>query len=237
MESILVTIAARGGSKGVKGKNIRSLMGKPLIYYSIKQALDWGKAKRVVVSTDSQEIARIGKESGAEAPFIRPSNLAEDTTPKGLVLQHAAKECEEFFGETYDIIVDLDVTAPLRTVDDLDQCLDVFLKSKPKTLFSVVQAHKNPYFNMVERSNNGTVALCKSVDQNVVRRQDAPEVYSLNASIYFYDREYLLGSEMPYPVSDQSEIYVMDDISGTDIDREMDFKLLEFLVKEDCVKL
>lgn len=237
MANILLTIAARGGSKGIEKKNIKLLMGKPLIAHTIKQALEWNQAKRVIVSTDSQEIADVAKEYGAEVPFIRPDYLAEDSTPKGPVLKHALTECEKQFNEQYDIVVDLDVTSPLRSQKDLDQCLDLFLKSKPKTLFSVVNAHKNPYFNMVERDKNGTITLCKTIGKGVMRRQDAPEVYSLNASIYFYDRKYLLESDMPYPVSDQSEIYVMDDISGIDIDREIDFKLIEFLVEKECVQI
>jgi len=237
MTNILLTIVARGGSKGIEKKNIKLLMGKPLIAYTIEQALKWNQAKRIIVSTDSQEIANIAKEYGAEVPFLRPDHLAKDSTPKGAVLKHALIECERQFNEQYDIVVDLDVTSPLRSQKDLDQCLDLFLKSKPKTLFSVVNARKNPYFNMVERNGSGAIALCKTFEKGVMRRQDTPKVYSLNASIYFYNRNYLLESDMPHAISDQSEIYVMDDISGTDIDQEMDFKFIEFLVKEDCVQL
>ena len=123
---ILLTICARKGSKGVKNKNIRFLLGKPLIAYSIDQALNWGRASHVVVSTDSKEIAEIAKSFGAEVPFIRPANLAQDRSPKLPVLRHALLECERIFQQKYDIIVDLDPTSPLRTSNDIEGCYSIF---------------------------------------------------------------------------------------------------------------
>lgn len=238
MDNILVVVCARAGSKGVKGKNIRLLMGKPLIDYTVRQALAWGKARHVVVSTDSLEIAKIARDSGAEVPFMRPPELATDTASKVLTVKHALAACEQRFQETYRIVVDLDVTSPVRSVSDLDNCLQLFCESRPKTLFSVVPAHKNPYFNMVEpAAGNGKVELCKKLGGYVIRRQDAPKVYAMNASIYFYDREYLLKTENPSPLNDDSRIYVMGDTAGIDVDREIDFKFLEFLVQENVVKL
>ncbi|MCK5579886.1 MAG: acylneuraminate cytidylyltransferase family protein [Candidatus Omnitrophica bacterium] len=237
MADILVIIGARGGSKGVKDKNIRPLGGKPLIAYTIEQALRWGKAKRVVVSTDSEEIAKVAEQFGAHVPFMRPPELATDTASKGDVINHALVTSEKKFHEQYDIVVDFDVTAPIRTTQDMDNCLEMFLKRRPDTLFSVVKAHKSPYFNMVERTSDGNVVLCKALETEIFRRQDSPQVYSLNASIYFYDREYLLRTEHPSPLSGHAAIYEMDDISGIDIDREIDFKFIEFLLKEKVVNL
>ena len=159
MDNILITIAARGGSKGIKDKNIRILMNKPLICHSIEQARAWGKAKRIIVSTDSETIAEVAKNAGVEVPFMRSKELADDTTPKGLVIKDALIRCEELYREQFPIIVDLDATAPLRTTDDLDKCLEIFCDKKPKTLFSVTRAHKNPYFNMVERNDRGEIVL------------------------------------------------------------------------------
>lgn len=234
MNNLLITICARGGSKGVKSKNIRKLAGKPLIYYTIKQATEWGRGKHIVVSTDSEEIARIAKEHGAEVPFMRPQELASDTAGKVAAIRHSLISCEEIFGETYEAIMDLDVTSPVRKVEDLEKAFNLFLERKPKTLFSVVNAHRNPYFNMVEEMEDGRVNLCKK--GNFIRRQDAPKVYDMNASIYIYDRNFLLdGNENA--VSDNSIVYIMEDESRMDIDSELDFKFIEFLIKENRISL
>lgn len=230
--SILVTIAARGGSKGVKGKNIRHLMGKPLIAHTIRQALAWGKAAKVIVTTDSLAIAVIAKKYGAEVPFMRPAVLGSDTMGKVPVIKHALQAAEEHYNQTFDVVVDLDVTAPIRKVEDLDNCLKLFLKHRPTTIFSVVPSHKNPYFNMFEIDSHGRPQLCKRLKTKLKRRQDAPKVYDANASIYFYDRNYLLFSKNPLPINKRCLLYEMDSIAGVDIDREVDFKFIEFLVKE-----
>ena len=236
-QNILVTICSRGGSKGVKNKNIRELNGRPLISYSIQQALDWGKASRVVVSTDSEEIASISKKYGADVPFLRPEYLASDTSAKLPVIRNALRESQNIYNEDYSIIVDLDVTAPIRTTEDLDKALNIFQNSGSDTLFSVVHAHKNPYFNMVETYSDGKVGLCKKFKRSVVRRQDAPKVYSMNASIYFYRKKYLLDEANITAISNNSSIYIMNDLATIDIDREIDFKYIEYLIKEGVVKI
>lgn len=235
--SILVTICARGGSKGVKNKNVRHLMNKPLIAYTIEQALNWGKASEVVVTTDSTEIAEVAKKYGAFVPFIRPAELAVDEAPKLPSIRHALLQCEEIYKKTYDAIVDLDPTSPIRTVSDIDNCYQNFINKKASTIFSVVKAHKNPYFNMVEQDKFGKVSLCKNLPEEIGRRQDAPKVFNMNASIYVYSREYLIDENNNHPCSDNSSIHVMDDLSSYDIDREIDFRFIEFLVKEKLVQL
>jgi len=219
-KSILCTICARGGSKGLNNKNIRELCSKPLIAYTIEQAIGWGKADKVVVSTDSCDIAKLARAYGAEVPFMRPARLATDKAPKLDAIRHAVAESEQIFGQTYDIIVDLDATSPFRKPYDLDRCLEKFLKTGPQTLFSVVAAHKNPYFNMVEINRSGFAVLCKRPPVGVMRRQDAPAVFEMNASIYFYLRDYLMDKHNRTPISSRSVAYVMDDVSSYDIDKE-----------------
>lgn len=236
MDKVLVTICARGGSKGVKGKNIRDLAGHPLIYYTIRQATNWGKATRIVVSTDSDQIAQIAVKCGAEVPFIRPSKLATDTAPKGYVIRHALVSSEIIYSEKYDVVMDLDVTSPIRKVDDLENAYKIFLKEKPKTLFSVVRARRNPYFNMVELNKDKRVTLVKQ-DRNITCRQEAPPVYDMNASIYIYDRDFLWSDTVGSPFTNNTVVYEMDDLSAIDIDTEADFKYIEYLVKEKIVKL
>lgn len=236
MSNLLITICARAGSKGVEGKNIRKLAGKPLIYYTIKQALEWGKGKRVIVSTDTEEIARVAKKFGAQVPFLRPKKLAGDKAVKEEAIRHALQESEKLFNETYDYVMDLDATAPVRRVGDLEKAFKLFKKEKPKTLFSVVPSRRNPYFNMVEEVKKKRVTYSKP-NANIHRRQDAPKVYDMNASIYIYSRDYLLKEKNNKPVTDNSIAYVMHEHSRHDIDSEIDFKFIEFLIKEKIVSL
>jgi len=235
---ILLTICARGGSKGVKNKNIREISGKPLIVYTIETAKKWGKANRIVCSSDSNDILEIAEKHGVDIPFIRPKELSNDDVGKVEVIRHAAVECEKKYNEKYDIIVDLDVTAPIRSKHDLDNCLKIFNEKKPDVLFSVVKARKNPYFNMVEEKADGFVKIVKPLENDVLSRQNAPKVYDLNASIYFYDREFLFDKKNETVTStDKAAIYVMDDISAVDIDSELDFRFIEFLIENKEVIL
>lgn len=230
--NILAVVAARGGSKGVPGKNIRELCGKPLIAYSIEQARRWGKARRVVVSTDSPEIAAAAKAHGAEVPFTRPAELATDGAGKLPVLQHALRACEESFGERYDYLLDLDATSPLRRLSDIDRAFQTALDKKADVVFSVVPAHKNPYFNMVELAPDGTARLCKRPERPVLCRQDAPAVYDMNASIYVYKAEVLRAQGTPTLFGPRTYLSVMAGLPFLDVDSELDFKIAEFLVKE-----
>ncbi len=229
--NILLTIAARGGSKGVKNKNIRTINNIPLIAITIGQAIKWGKAAKIIVTTDSEEIALTAKKYGAQVPFLRPPELATDTAGKIPALRHAVLESERIFSEKYDLLVDLDPTAPIRKISDLDSCLDLFLKNRPKSIVSVTKAKKNPYFNMVELNKSGFLKISKELDGSIIRRQDAPQVYSMNASIYFYSRDYILDQNTKSALSDKSMIYEMDDLSSVDIDREIDFNYIEYLIK------
>lgn len=226
--NILGTICARGGSKGVPNKNIRNIGGKPLIYYTISVMKKWGQASKIITSTDSPEIARIANEYGAETPFLRPKELATDTAPKIPVIQHALKFCEEHYKTKYDVVVDLDPTAPIRTVNDLDKALEKFIQTKAQVLYSVTVAKKNPYFNMVELDENGNACLSKSLGSEFFRRQDAPIVYAINGSIYIFDRNFLINSKSLH--CEREKVYVMDEIASVDIDREIDFKFIEFLI-------
>lgn len=236
-KNILVVIAARRGSKGVKDKNIRNLCGLPLIAHTIIQAKKWAKAEKIICSTDSDEIAQIAEKFGAQILFKRPACLASDTASKMDVLKHAVETVEMHNSQRYQIIVDLDVTSPIRKINDLDGAFCLFLENRPKTVFSVTVSRKNPYFNMVEVNNKGYVELSKISASNVERRQDAPLVYDMNASIYIYNRDYLLDKNTRSPISDRSLVWVMDELSRFDIDSELDFKFIEFLVNNKIVSL
>lgn len=235
-EKVLVTIAARGGSKGVKGKNTRILCGKPLIAHTILQAKAWSADARVICTTDSEEIAETAKKYGADVPFLRPDELATDTAGKIPTLRHALKECERLYNEQYAHIVDLDVTSPIRRVEDINGAFCKAQSGNWQTVFSVTSCRKNPYFNMVELQKDGTAKICKPSD-GFVRRQDAPEVFDMNASIYVYKRDYLLDERNNTAISSSSTIWEMPEYSAFDIDNETDFQLVEFLVSNSIVVL
>lgn len=160
MKNILCTICMRGGSKGVPNKNLRKLHGKPLMAYTIQQALQSGLFEHVVVSTDSQVIADMAKKCCAEAWFLRPAELATDEAPKLPVIRHAFLEAEKHYGQKFDQLMDLDVTSPLRLVEDITGAYKQFVDDDADILISASPARKNPYFNMVE-INKGSVNLVK----------------------------------------------------------------------------
>lgn len=229
---LLITICARGGSQGVAKKNIRPLAGKPLIAHTIEAATRWGKADRVVVSTDSEEIALVANEYGVPTPFIRPAELARGEVPKMAVVRHALREVERTSRARYDIVIDLDVSAPLRHVEDIEQAYALMTSDRPHTVFSVVPARKNPYYNVVEEDNEGYVHLSKDFGEPLTCRQDAPVVYDMNASIHIYSREYLLDENNWHVCSDRSLPYVMEELTAVDIDTENDLRYVDYLLRE-----
>lgn len=234
---ILATILARGGSKGIPDKNIRPLADKPLIAYTIDQTLRWGKFDKLVVSTDSDKIAGIAAALGAEVPFTRPAELASDTAGKLDALRHALAQSEGHYGMRFDAVLDLDATAPVRTVDDIDNIVRLFDEKKADCVFSVVKARKNPYFNMVEERPDGTVGVCKEPTGTVMSRQSAPKVYELNASIYVYRRDFLMDPANKTPYAGIAYAYEMEESDSIDIDSQRDLEFLEYLIKEGKVKL
>ncbi|NLE74853.1 MAG: acylneuraminate cytidylyltransferase family protein [Actinobacteria bacterium] len=226
----LIIICARGGSQGVKGKNIRNLAGRPLITHTIDCAFQWGKAERVVVSTDSEEIAEVARKSGADVPFLRPAELGQSDVPKMSVIRHAVNELERRGASPFEVVIDLDVTAPIRRPIDIDKAYSLFAERSPLTVFSVVPAGRNPYYSMVEEDAQGYVHVSKSLPTAITCRQNAPPVYDMNGSIHIYSREYLMDETHWHVCSERSLPYVMDDVAGIDIDREIDFLFVEFLI-------
>jgi CMP-N,N'-diacetyllegionaminic acid synthase len=220
----IATICARGGSKGVPGKNIRQLHGKPLIAHTIAQAHACKFIDRVFVSTDDHDIAKAARIAGAEVPFLRPAELATDTAPKIPVIRHLVNEVKQM-GVAVDRIVDLDPTSPLRDVADIEACLSL-LDAETDAVITAYPAEKNPYFNMVEAQKSGGYNLSKSLPAAIIRRQDAPQVYSMNASIYVW-WERTLDNHLFGP---RTELHVMPRERSIDIDSEIDFLLVEMLM-------
>ena len=144
----------RGGSQGVQNKHIKLINGKPLMYFTIKQAIRSKIFDHVIVSTDSKKILRIAKSYGAEGWFLRPKKLALNTSPKVPVIKHALFQAEEFYNKKFEIIVDLDATSPLRKIEDIINACKFFVKKKANMLISGCKSRVNPYYNMIEIVNN-----------------------------------------------------------------------------------
>lgn len=230
MSNILCTICARGGSKGVKNKNIKELNGKPLIAYTIEQAKASGLFEHIVISTDSDDIANVAKEYGAEVFFKRSEEMASDTAGKLDVIKDAFKRCEEHYNKTFDYLIDLDATAPLRIVEDIINSFKQFKENDNDNLITAMPSRRSPYFNLVEQDKDGKVYLSKKLDSSVVRRQDAPKSYDMNASIYIWKRDIILNKNSLF--LEKTGLYVMPEERSIDIDNELDFKFVEFLMKE-----
>lgn len=230
----LVTICARKGSKGLPAKNIRPLLGRPLISHTIEHAIRWTSpqisSKRIVVSTDGEEIAAIAKSAGAEVPFLRPAELANDTIGKMPVLMHVLLASERIFQERYDVMIDLDPTSPIRRTTDIDNGFNTFLSAACDVCFSVTRARKNPYFNMVERTADAGVRLVRQLPESIVHsRQAAPDVWDMNASIYIYKPEFLRSNPATL-WKGKAELFEMPPESAFDIDLERDFHIVEALM-------
>ncbi len=228
--NILCTICARGGSKGLKNKNIRELCGKPLIAHTIEQAINSKLFNQIVVSTDSNEIINIAKKYGAEVFFKRSEELSDDKAGKVKVIQDAFIRSEAYFNTNYDYHFDLDATSPLRIDSDLKNAFAQFLKNKNDILQTAMIARKSPYFNLVELNDKGHLYLSKNLEIPVVRRQDSPKCYDLNASIYIWTRDAILNNDSVF--IDNCGLYIMPEERSIDIDTALDFKFVEFVLNE-----
>lgn len=220
-------IFARGGSKGLPGKNILPLAGKPLIAWSIEHAKAVKRIGRIIVSTDSQEIADVATQYGAEVPFIRPDELSSDTSPEWLAWRHALGYLREKEGVLPEVMVSVPATAPLRLPLDIENCLDEFGKGDVDMVITVTDAHRSPYFNMVKENTDGTVGLVIPPETKVYRRQDAPAVYDMATVAYVAGTEFVMTKESTFEGRVRA-VHVPSE-RAVDIDTLLDFKIAETL--------
>ncbi|GAB3414991.1 acylneuraminate cytidylyltransferase family protein [Massilia agilis] len=225
----ICTICARGGSKGVLGKNLRLMHGKPLIAYSIEQAKASGLFNAVVVSSDSAGILEAARQHGADLLIDRPAELATDTAAKLPAIRHAAEAAERALGMRFDTYVDLDATSPLRSAEDIRNAVELLEASGAGNVITAMPARRSPYFNLVEVAQDGSVALSKRPAVAFARRQDAPPCYDMNASIYVWRRPVLFGTDTIF--NPDTRLYVMPEERSIDIDSELDFEFVQFLMK------
>lgn len=222
----LCTICARGGSKGVPGKNIRMLAGKPLIAHSIEQARASRLFERIAISSDDPAILDAARKAGADDAVQRPAELATDTAPKVPVIRHAQDLIEARHGR-FDTFVDLDATAPLRTSGDIEGAVRLLETTTASSVITGAPSHRSPYFNLVEQRPDGSVGLSKMLDPPVTRRQDAPRTFDMNASIYVWRAEtFRADPRVFYP---DTRLYEMPPERSHDIDSELDFAIVSFI--------
>jgi CMP-N,N'-diacetyllegionaminic acid synthase len=225
----ICSICARGGSKGVPGKNIRLLEGKPLIAHTILQAKAADIFVAIAVSSDSDAILAAAKEAGADILIKRPDELATDEAAKIPVIRHCVEMVEIRLGLKVDQIVDLDATSPLRNVDDIHAVIK-FMDDKAVTnVITAMPARRSPYFTMVECGPDGVPALSKTLSTPVVRRQDAPDCYDMNGAVYGWQREVLLSSDTLFHSG--TRLHIMPEERSIDIDTEIDFTLVSALMR------
>jgi CMP-N,N'-diacetyllegionaminic acid synthase len=226
----ICTICARGGSKGVAGKNIRLLLGKPLIAHSIEQARASGLFDVLAVSSDSDQILEIAKSSGADIVVRRPDHLATDAAPKVPAIQHCVSQVESDLGLSFSTIVDLDATSPLRIADDIRGAVALLETTGAGNVITAMPARRSPYFNMVELNADGIPQLSKPLSDTVNRRQDSPKCYDMNASIYVWARKAFFQSTLLF--NSDTRLYVMPEERSIDIDSELDFQFVDFVMSK-----
>jgi CMP-N-acetylneuraminic acid synthetase len=224
---VVAFVFARGGSKGLPGKNLRLFAGKPLIAHAIEHARAVPRIDRVIVSTDCTDIASVARDFGAEVPFLRPADLAADDSPEWLSWRHALNFIQEEMGVLPGAMVSVPVPAPLRRPEDIDRCLDLYSEGGVDVVVTVREAHRSPYFNMVQRRPDGTVALVIPIPKEYARRQDAPAIFDMTTIAYVADPEFVLSRDSIF----QGRVKAVEipPERAIDIDTLLDFEMAEFL--------
>ncbi|MBR2364833.1 MAG: acylneuraminate cytidylyltransferase family protein [Lentisphaeria bacterium] len=225
-------IFARGGSKGLPGKNIRPLRGKPLIAYAIETAQKSRLIKDVFVSTDSPDIAAVAEQYGAIVPFLRPAELASDTANERMAWRHAIEwmRSQDQFAPM-DIMVSLPTTAPLRTPDEVDEAIELYLKGEADTVIAVSKSARHPAFNMVyvDKDKYAKVILGQ-YEEWVPNRQAYPPAYDITTAVYVSGADYIM--EQDSYLKGRVQAIVIPEDHGIDIDTLLDFQQAELLLAE-----
>lgn len=241
---ILFTICGRAGSKGIKNKNLRNFCGKPLVYYTISTIDLFLKEHTefefdIAVNSDSLELLDLVEKNGLRNVdrIVREEKLGGDTVGKIEVILDCLTKMESAKNCKYDMVVDLDITSPMRTVEDLEKVVELHIKNHPDVTTTVATARRNPYFNQVKRVEKG---VKKVIESNFTARQQAPEIFDMNASIYAYSPEYLVSGKGV--LDGYCDIVEMYDTGILDLDHENDFELMEVIAdyliqKEDGYKM
>jgi CMP-N,N'-diacetyllegionaminic acid synthase len=231
--NILFTICGRAGSKGIKNKNVKEFLDYPLPFYTVS-AIDLYIKRNpdancdIVLNTDSTDLIRLFKErlNWDFEIIVREPSLGLDNTPKIAVILNCLEAMKVRKSTNYDMVVDLDITAPLRTVDDIENLVQKKLCSDADVVFSVTEARRNPYFNMVKKTQNGYERVIESAYN---ARQEAPEIFDMNASLYAYSPAFLESGKGIF--EGKCDVIQMYDTAALDLDHENDFELMQVIAK------
>lgn len=223
-------IFARGGSKGLLNKNIKHFFGIPLIAKAIIDAKETGIFERIIVSTDSQQIAEIALRYGADVPFIRPDHLATDHSPELDSWKHALEYLKKDEGILPEVMASIPTTSPLRLPIDIINGVDRFLKGDVDLVVGITPSKKNPFFNIVTMNLDGLLETSKKTYKKITRRQDAPETYDITTVVYVADTKFIMRTSNLY---DGRVAGVMIPAERCiDIDDEVDFELAKLLYEK-----
>lgn len=225
----ICTVTVRAGSKGVPAKNWRLLQGIPLFAHSLRQAAESGLFDRIAVSSDAPEVLDTAEAWGATDVIVRPPELATDTSGKLPAIVHALLATEANAGREATTSVDLDATSPLRVSADIVGAVALLESTGAESVITGAEAHRSPYFNLVEEDPaTRVVSLSKTTGTGILRRQDAPRAYDMNASIYVWRRDALVAEpRVFYPTT---RLYEMPVERSHDIDSELDFEIVDWLM-------
>ena len=233
VKKTICLIAARGGSKGVKRKNLRILGNKPLIAHTIQKAIRSKLFDAVIVSTEDEEISKIAKKYGAEIPFLRPKSLATDNADMDKVILHAIKKLK-VIGYDFDILVNLDCTVPFLKIEDIMNTIGILKNTKYDGVYGVYKQHHNPYFNMMELNSRGFLEFSKKLKKRIKNRQDAPIVYQLNGLFGINVNQFLKTGKrytkkiVPFEIAPET---------GLMIDTEFEFELAKTIVEKKLLMI
>jgi len=224
----ICTVTVRAGSQGVPGKNWRDLHGIPLFAHSLRHAVGSGLFDRIAVTSDAPDVLDTAERWGATDIVVRPPELATSTAGKVPAIVHAVLEVESRVGAFFTTAVDLDATSPLRWTEDIVGAVALLESSGARSVITGSEAHRSPYFNLVEEDQaTGFVSLSKG-GAGILRRQDAPRAFDMNASVYVWQRDALVGD--PRVFYQNTRLYEMPAERSHDIDSELDFELVDWLM-------
>lgn len=235
--NILFTLCGRAGSKGVKGKNARDFLDIPLVWYSManialyKERYAGNNHIDIVLNTDSEDLIKLVEQvKNMDITILRrDASLGGDKVPKVAVILDCLTRSEDIFRGNYDMVVDLDITSPLRTVQDIKNAIDKKAgRNDVDVVYSVAPSRRNPYFNMVKEENG---FFCKAIPSSFTSRQEAPVFYDMNASIYVYSPTALKNKEQTTFFNSGCDAIVMADTGVLDIDSEEDYELMQVIAK------
>ena len=230
--TVVGMIFARGGSKGIPNKNLQLVAGKSLITRAIETAQSVSALDRLIISTDSQEIADVALGAGAEVPFLRPTHLSGDLSAEWLAWQHALEFLKDTGGEFPDTMVSIPTTSPLRVAADIESCINLYRDGGWDAVVTVTPAQRSPYFNMVRLAPDGQASIALDSPAGFVRRQDSPQLYDMCTVAYVVRTEFILQNDSLW--AGRVGAVEIPQERALDIDTPFDLRLAELILNDQA---